>query len=31
MLHLAKYFEKNLKTKASLSRCLQTEKKELVI
>ena len=31
MLHLAKYLEKNVKTKAPLSRCLQTAKKEFVI
>ena len=27
MLHLAKYLEKNVKTKEPLSRCLQTAKK----
>ena len=31
MLHLAKYLEKNVKTKAPLSKCLQTAKKEFVI
>ena len=31
MLHLAKYFEKNVQTKAPLSRCLQAAKKEFVI
>ena len=31
MLHLAKYFETNVKAKAPLSRCVQTPKKEFVI
>ena len=31
MLHLAKYLEKNVKTKAPLGRCLQTAKQEFVI
>ena len=31
MLHLAKYLKKNVKTKAPLSRCLQTAKKDLFL